>query len=115
MLETKKLLIKHGINSDELIKLLNLRDEKKIDFLLVDVREEFEYKESHIKGVNMLKPTSSFNLWAKEIIDNYKEKVIIFTCRTDNRSGQVCKIFREYGLNVINHLGGIINYFGELE
>ena len=114
MIDLERVLTKNGITSSELIELLKLRDDKKIDFLLVDVREEYEYKNAHIKGVNMLKPTSSFQSWAQEFLQTYKDKNVIFTCRTDNRSGQVANIFREHGLNAINHLGGIMAYRGEI-
>ena len=109
------LLRKSGITSKELEELLKARDEGKVDFLLVDVREDFEYKDAHIKGVDMLKPTSTFNFWAQDFLEENKNKDVIFTCRTDNRSGQVANIFREHGLNAINHLGGIVTYSGELE
>jgi rhodanese-related sulfurtransferase len=109
-----KILQQNGITSDELIKLLELREKGEVDFLLVDVREEFEYNSAHIDGVDILAPTSSFRSWIGEFIQKYKNKSIIFTCRTDNRSGQVCNILRKYGINAINHLGGIVSYRGKI-
>ena len=107
--------IKHFVDSVELEELLKMRERGEIDFLLVDVREEFEYQEAHIKGVDMLKPTSQFQLWAPEFLEKYKDKNIIFTCRTDNRSGQVQQIFMQNGMQkVTNHLGGILSYRGEI-
>jgi rhodanese-related sulfurtransferase len=113
MINLDNILTKSGINSKELIELLDARQRGEIDFLLVDVREPFEYEMEHIKGVDMLKPTSSFQNWANEFLKEHKDKNVIFTCRTDNRSGQVANILREYGLNAINHLGGILDYNGE--
>ena len=110
MLKTKSY-----VSSGELEDLLKQREEGKLDFVLVDVREEFEYKQGHIKGVDMLKPTSSFQSWAQDFLDEYKDKVVIFTCRTDNRSGQVQQIFMQNGMqHAINHLGGIVSYRGEI-
>ena len=110
MLKTKSY-----VSSGELEDLLKRREEGKIDFLLVDVREEFEYKQGHIKGVDMLKPTSSFQSWAQDFLDEYKDEVVIFTCRTDNRSGQVQQVFMQNGMqHAINHLGGIVSYRGEI-
>jgi len=114
MIDLDSILTKSGVNSGELIELLEAREKGKIDFLLVDVREEFEYRDTHIKGVDMLKPTSSFQAWAADFLEEHKEKDVIFTCRTDNRSGQVAAIFRENGLNGINHLGGIVTYRGDI-
>jgi len=107
---------KNDINSEELQTLLESRDEGKIDFVLVDVREDMEYRMGHIKGVDMLKPTSAFQQWAQEFYDENKDKAVVFTCRTGSRSGQVQNIFRQHGhKHVLNHFGGIVTYRGEIE
>ena len=109
------LLKQKDINSDELATLLKAREEGKVDFLLVDVREDMEYNEGHIKGVDMLKPTTAFQAWAQELLDSTKDKTVIFTCRTGNRSGQVQHVFAQNGhKNVINHYGGIVTYRGDI-
>ena len=111
-----QLLQKNIIHSEELEQLLRDREEGKADFLLVDVREEMEYQMGHIKGVDLLRPTSTFQNWAQQLLDETKERVVIFTCRTDNRSGQVQMIFKQNGhTSVINHAGGIVSYRGDIE
>jgi len=115
MMSVGKLLEKSGVDSSELEELLALRDAGEVKFLLIDVREKFEFDAGHIKGVDMLKPSSKINLWTEDFLQEYKDKVVIFTCRTDNRSGKICKIFNQYGLKSINHLGGIVSYKGEIE
>ena len=110
------LLDQNDINSEELELLLEARTEGKADFLLVDVREDMEYDMGHIKGVDMLKPTSSFQQWALELLNQTKEKKLILTCRTGSRSGQVQNVFRQNGhKGVINHYGGIVTYRGKIE
>jgi len=110
------LLNKSDINSEELNTLLKARDEGKADFLLVDVREDMEYEMGHIKGADMLKPTSSFQQWAQAFLNETKDKTVVFTCRTGNRSGQIQNIFSQNGHNgAINHFGGIVTYRGEIE
>ncbi len=110
------LLEKSTVNSEDLAQLLKERTEGKVDFLLVDVREDMEYTMGHIKGVDLLRPTSSFGEWAQELFEASKEKIVIFTCRTDNRSGQVQMVFKRNGHDrVINHAGGIVSYRGEIE
>ena len=110
------LLARDNINSEDLETLLQAREEGKVEFLLVDVREDMEYKMGHLKGVDMLKPSSHFQLWAEELLEQTKDKVVIFTCRTGARSGQVQNIFRSNGHpRVINHSGGIVSYSGEIE
>ena len=110
-----KLLQKPLVSSSELELLLKEREEGRVDFILVDVREQMEYDMGHIKGVDMLKPTSMFNFWAREFLDQYRDKTVILTCRTDSRSGQVQMIFKQNGMkSVINHSGGIVSYRGEI-
>jgi rhodanese-related sulfurtransferase len=110
------LLEKNYINSDELNSLLQARNEGKADFVLVDVREDMEFKMGHIKGADMLKPTSSFQQWGQELFNETKDKAVVFTCRTGSRSGQVQNIFIQNGhKHVINHFGGIVSYHGEIE
>ncbi|UPT77957.1 rhodanese-like domain-containing protein [Sulfurovum sp. XGS-02] len=112
----QELLEKDDINSEELEILLEARDEGKVDFLLVDVREEMEYDMGHIKGVDMLKPTTAFQQWAQAFFDETKEKKVIFTCRTGSRSGQVQHVFKQHGhTGAVNHFGGIVTYQGEIE
>jgi len=110
------ILERNQLNSEELEKLLKAREEGKVDFLLVDVRENMEYNMGHIKGVDMLKPTTTFQQWGETLLNETNNKKIIFTCRTGSRSGQVQNIFAQNGhKNVINHSGGIVSYRGETE
>ena len=107
---------KTNINSQELEELLKAREEGKVDFLLVDVREPMEYEMGHIKGVDMLKPTSTFHEWGEGLFQDTQDKKVVFTCRTGNRSAQVQHVFRQNGHNgAINHDGGIVTYRGETE
>jgi rhodanese-related sulfurtransferase len=111
-----ELLATDNINSEDLEVLLKARESGEADFLLIDVREDMEYEMSHLKGVDMLKPTSNFQQWAEELFNEAKDKTIIFTCRTGARSGQVQNVFRSNGHErVINHSGGIVSYRGEIE
>ncbi len=111
-----ELLATSNINSENLELLLKARENGEADFLLVDVREDMEYEMGHLKGIDMLKPTSDFQSWAEAFLEEVKDKVVIFTCRTGHRSGQVQNTFRSNGHErVINHTGGIVSYRGEIE
>ena len=113
----QELLSQSQISSEDLVRLLEARERSEVDFLLVDVREPMEYEMGHIKGVNMLKPTSQFQSWAQTFFDEYNgQKPVIFTCRTGSRSGQVTQIFNGNGFKrAINHAGGIVSYGGDIE
>lgn len=111
-----EMLKQSAVSSRELEALLKQREEGTVDFLLVDVREMMEYDSGHITGVDILKPTSLFQSWSQEFLAENKEKTVIFTCRSGNRSGQVQNVFKQNGMeNVINHVGGIISYSGEVQ
>ena len=110
-----QLLEQSYVQSEDLETLLKEREEGKVDFVLVDVREQMEYDHGHIKGVDLLKPTSTFQMWAEDFLNEYKDRTVIFTCRTDSRSGQVQRVFQQNGMaRVINHGGGIVSYRGEI-
>jgi len=110
-----ELLEKSYVQSEELEVLLKEREAGNVDFILVDVREQGEYDMGHLKGVDMLKPTSTFQAWAESFIEENMDKTVIFTCRTDSRSGQVQRVFQQNGMkNVINHAGGIVTYRGDI-
>lgn len=112
----QQLLDKGYVDSEELKNLLEARAEGKSEFILVDVREDMEYDMGHIKGVDMLKPTSSFQEWAQQFLNETQDSTVIFTCRTGSRSGQVQNIFKSNGHDkVLNHFGGIVTYRGEIE
>ncbi len=112
----QELLAKTDVNSLELKSLLDAREKGEVDFTLIDVREQYEYDAGHIKGVDQLKPTSTFQSWAQEVFSDNEGKTIIFTCRTGSRSGQVQNVFRSNGHEkAINHYGGIVTYSGEIE
>jgi len=110
------LLTKQDVSSEELISLLQAREEGKADFILVDVREDMEYNMGHIKGVDMLKPTTTFQQWGQELFNATQDKKVIFTCRTGSRSGQITSVFTQNGhKGAVNHYGGIMSFRGETE
>lgn len=75
------------------------------DVLLLDVREQSEYDAGHIPGVKLI-PTGQV---ASRLSEIPKDKPVIVTCRTGNRSAAVTELLREQGYtNVHNMEGGIV-------
>lgn len=75
------------------------------DVYLLDVREQWEYDEGHIPGITLL-PMGEVPNRLDEIP---KDKEVIVTCRTGNRSGQVVDFLSQNGFdNVHNMQGGIV-------
>ncbi len=111
-----EVLEKDWIDSHELESLLEARKRGECDFLLVDVREPYEYEEMHIVGVDLLRPTSRFREWAQELVDRSKELPLVLTCRTANRTGQVQQLIKRMGgERVIDHRSGITTWDGAVE
>ncbi len=74
------------------------------DVVLVDVREQTEYDAGHIPGVKLI-PLGQVPARMAEIP---KDKTVILTCRSGNRSGQAADFLRQQGYtNVHNMEGGI--------
>lgn len=81
----------------------DLKDHEEV--YLLDVREQFEYDEKHIPGINLL-PMSELENRLGEIPT---DKTVLVTCRSGNRSNQVTQFLRQNGFdNVHNMSGGII-------
>ena len=114
MHNTEKLLAKNEINGQELEHLLSERKNKRADFLLIDVREEYEYNEKKIVGVDYLVPLSDFFNKIQDIED-YKSKHIIVKCKLGGRSAQAQMQLKLLGFDkVVNLAGGITNYKGKV-
>lgn len=110
----QNILDSENINSGDLAQLLELRKEKKIDFVLADIREQFETAEGYIEGCDLFTPTSNFTDFIPEF-EKSKDKNIVLYCRSGGRSGQVKSFLKEEGFEKISHLsGGISSYFGSI-
>lgn len=113
--ELEKMLQNQEMSSAELQTLLKAREEGEIDFVLMDVREVYEYVDRSIKGADILLPTTQMNN-KLNVFEELKEKPVVLYCRTGSRTGQVMYALRNMGYNNIVHLSpGIMGYFGETE
>ena len=114
MYKTEEILEKNEVDGKELEYLLSERKKGEADFLLVDVREEYEYEEKRIVGVDYLVPISDFFNKIQDIED-YKSKHIIVKCKLGGRSAQAQMQLKSLGFQkVINLSGGITKYCGEI-
>ena len=75
------------------------------DVVLIDVREQSEYDEAHIPGVTLI-PLGT----VPQNLDKIpKDKTVIVTCRSGNRSGQATDFLRENGFDNVHNMDGGIN------
>lgn len=79
--------------------------QKRSDVVLIDVREQWEYDEGHIPNITLI-PMSEI---ANRLYEIPRDKEVILTCRSGNRSGQVTNLLQQNGFdNVHNMQGGIL-------
>jgi rhodanese-related sulfurtransferase len=76
-------------------------------FLLLDVRETFEYYISKIDSSTLI-PVDELSSRMEEI-DDHKDQEIIVMCRTGQRSAQAQKMLMDSGFRQVKNLKGGIN------
>ncbi len=113
--ECTALLDQKDIDGDELIALLDARENGNIDFTLVDTREWMENRSQRIIGTDFLVPTTSFYESLKQIEDKKETKVIVY-CFSGSRSAYCQQIMAKMGYaNVTNLAYGISSFRGDVE
>ncbi len=75
------------------------------DVVILDVREEDEYKEGHIEN-SVLLPLGNVSMSAESVIPN-KDEIILVYCRSGNRSKQASYVLADLGYTNVYEFGGI--------
>ena len=73
------------------------------DVILLDVREDDEFKAGHIPGAEWI-PLGQLSSRLNELP---KDKTIVAVCRSGNRSGQATELLRQNGFDAHNMQGGM--------
>ena len=112
--EAEILVTNSELDGDEIISLYKARDLGMVNFKLVDVREHMEWQMGHIKGADVLVPTSSFYPSLEESKLDKNENIIVY-CHVGSRSAHVARIMSDMGYAKIGNLThGIVSYGGEI-
>ena len=83
------------------------------EFLLLDVREPFEYEISNIDG--QLIPLDQLSERMDEL-SGYEDKEIVIMCRSGGRSARACEMLSRNGFqNVKNLKGGVNDWAREID
>jgi rhodanese-related sulfurtransferase len=77
---------------------------------IVDVREHEEVQAGMVEGAKHI-PMGEIPARLDEFD---KEKEYIFICRSGGRSGNVCHYLQEQGFKVVNMVGGMLDWTGEV-
>jgi len=93
-----------GIEQADTLKATRLYND---DALVLDVREDKEFAAGHIPKAKHI-PLGQLAGRLNEL-DKFKNKPVLVTCRTGNRSARACGMLKKAGFETVyNHAGGII-------
>ncbi|MDG1296883.1 MAG: rhodanese-like domain-containing protein [Saprospiraceae bacterium] len=82
---------------------LKAKMDNKEDFVLIDVREKYEYEEFNIGG--KLIPLGEI-MGALEDLEEFKGKEIIIHCRSGKRSAMAQQLMLQAGFSDVKNLAG---------
>lgn len=93
-----------GVEQADTLKATRLFND---DALVLDVREDKEYAAGHIPKAKHI-PLGQLAGRIKEI-ESHKDKPVLVTCRSGNRSARACAMLKKAGFaTVYNQAGGIV-------
>ena len=93
-----------GIEQADTLKATRLYND---DALVLDVREDKEFAAGHIPKAKHI-PLGQLAGRLNEL-DKFKNKPVLVTCRSGNRSARACGMLKKAGFETVyNHAGGII-------
>lgn len=81
--------------------------------IILDVREDYEYKEGHIKGCLHI-PLHMLEDHACEALEDFHQPIYVY-CRAGVRSKVGCHILESQGYDKVYNLGAISDWPEELE
>ena len=82
-------------------------------YIILDVRTQEEYNESHIPGAILI-PNTEIDGRAEEVLTD-KDQLILVYCRSGRRSKMAAEALVELGYTNIKEFGGIIDWPYEVE
>lgn len=99
-------------------EMITAEDTKKImdtekDYIILDVREQDEFAEGHIKGAILL-PYTEIESKAEAVLPD-KDKLILVYCRSGRRSKIAAESLVSLGYTNVKEFGGIIDWPYEVE
>ena len=93
-----------GVEQADTLKATRLYND---DALVLDVREDKEYAAGHIPKAKHI-PLGQLPSRLSEL-DKHKNKPVLVTCRSGNRSAHACRILKKAGFEAVyNQAGGIL-------
>lgn len=94
----------HKISAEDAKKRMDSGD----DIIILDVRTQAEYDESHIPGAILI-PNETIGTGKPEQLPDTDQEILVY-CRSGNRSAQAAKKLVEAGYTQIYDFGGIMDW-----
>jgi len=86
------------------------------DFVIADVRNDYEYKLGHFEGAREI-PTKTFSEFAnviEDVLGDAKDKDVVLYCTGGIRCEKASAYLKDNGWNKVRHVkGGVINYVNQ--
>lgn len=103
-------LVSCGGNTAQVISATEAKEMLDSDdsIVLIDVRTEEEFNESHIPGAKLL-PLDTIDTNAEKVIADKAVTYIVY-CRSGNRSSQAATKLTDLGYKNVYDMGGIIDW-----
>lgn len=103
---------------DAMYEQISPKDAKRImdsgeEYILLDVREQNEYDEGHIKGAVLIPYTEIEDRAESELL-NKNEQILVY-CRSGRRSKIAAESLVRLGYTNVKEFGGIIDWRYEIE
>ncbi len=78
--------------------------------LLIDVRESYEFKASHIEGAHLI-PLGSL---ASHLVEVPRDRPVVLVCRSGSRSAYAIAFLRKQGYTNVENMTGGMNAWSRL-
>lgn len=107
--ENKQEAVYMNISAEEAKQIMDSEE----GYVILDVRTQQEYDESHIPGAILI-PNTEIEERAEEILTD-KDQLILVYCRSGRRSKMAAEAMAQLGYTNIKEFGGIIGWPYEVE
>lgn len=107
--ENKQEAVYMNISAEEAKQIMDSEE----GYVILDVRTQEEYDESHIPGAILI-PDTEIEAQAEEELTD-KDQLILVYCRSGRRSKMAAEILVQLGYTNIKEFGGIIDWPYEVE
>ena len=97
-------MIYQNITAEEAKRIMDTES----DYIILDVREQYEYDEGHVPGAILIPYTEIENQAEEKLPD--KDVLLLIYCRSGRRSKIAAETLVELGYTNIKEFGGIIDW-----